>query len=179
MTSTNRHVQDASNLDALPALALSEAHRARPNSRPGGNETIAGRILGNWRMTSWQVEDLASGDTRDALGPNPQGYISYTPDGRVMVLVLKADRTKPATLVPTAEEKLALYDSMFAYAGTYSVDAEKVVHHIDMSWNQSWTGTNQIHFLRLQGDTLTYVGAPARNPMNGRDCVHTVVFQRS
>jgi Lipocalin-like domain len=179
MFSTSQHVQDTSRLDALPALALGEAHGPRPNSRPGGDETVAERILGNWRMTSWRIEDLASGETRDALGPNPQGYITYTPDGRVMVLVLKADRIRPAALVPTAEEKLALYDSMFAYAGTYAVDAEKVVHHIDMSWNQSWTGTNQIRFLRLQGDRLTYVGAPARNPMNGRDCVHTVVFQRS
>jgi hypothetical protein len=179
MTSTSQHVQNAPRFDVLPAFTLGEAHGARPNSRPCGDETVAERILGSWRMVSWQIEDLASGETRDALGPNPQGYITYTPDGRVVVLVLKGDRIKPAVLVPTAEEKLALYDSMFAYAGTYTVDAEKVVHHIDMSWNQSWTGTNQIRFLRLEGDRLTYVGAPARNPMNGRDCVHTVVFQRS
>ena len=130
-------------------------------------------------MLSWQVEDLASGEIRDALGPNPHGHISYTRDGRVIVLVLRADRPKPAALVPTNEEKLSLYDSMFAYAGTYTVDAEKVVHHIDMSWNQSWTGQSQIRFLRLEGDRLVYVGAPAKNPMNGRDCVHTVVFERS
>jgi hypothetical protein len=135
---------------------------------------MAERILGNWRMVSWQIEDLASGETRDALGPNPHGYITFTPDVRVMVLVLKADRAKPATLVPTPAEKLAL-----AYAGTFTSNAEKVVHHIDMSWNQSWSGTDQIRFLRLKGDSLTYVGAPAKNPMNGRDCVHTVVFQRS
>lgn len=137
------------------------------------------RILGNWKMVSWQVEDLANGETSDALGPDPQGYITYTRDGRVIVLVLKAGRPRPAALVPTDAEKLALYDTMFAYAGTYLVDAEKVVHHIDMSWNQSWTGTSQIRFLRLEGDRLAYRSAPARNPMTGRDCVHKVVFERS
>lgn len=145
----------------------------------GQDDALVERILGNWKMMSWQVEDLATGETRDALGPDPHGYITYTRDGRVIVLVLKASRAKPAALVPTDEEKLALYDSMFAYAGTYTVDAEKVVHHIDMSWNQSWTGTSQIRFLRLEGDRLAYLGAPARNPMNGRDCVHKVVFERS
>jgi hypothetical protein len=70
------------------------------------------------------------------------------------------------------DRRLWCYDSMFAYAGTFTAFADKVVHHIDMSWNQAWTGTDQIRFLRLQGDSLTYVGAPARNPMNGRDCVH-------
>ena len=145
----------------------------------GLDDALAECILGNWKMMSWQVEDLASGEIRDALGPDPHGYITYTPDGRVIVLILKASRPKPAALVPTYEEKLALYESMFAYAGTYTVDAEKVVHYIDMSWNQSWTGTSQIRFLRLEGDRLTYLGAPARNPMNGRDCVHKVVFERS
>ena len=179
MTGTSQTIQGTSRHDDLSAITLLEAHDAWPRPRKGENDVNAERILGNWRMISWQIEDLASGETRDALGPNPRGYITYTRDGRVMVLVLKAERARPAALVPTDAEKLALYDSMFAYAGTYTVDAEKVVHHIDMSWNQSWTGTNQIRFVHLDGDTLTYIGAPARNPINGRDCVHTVVFKRS
>jgi hypothetical protein len=136
------------------------------------------KILGSWRMVSWTVEDLSTGKTTPALGENPAGYITYSSDGRVMVLVLRGDRRKPAELIPTDEEKVALYDGMFAYAGTYSVDDEKVLHHIDMSWNEAWTGTTQVRFLKLQGDTLTYTSAPARNPINGRDCVHKVIFRR-
>ena len=136
-------------------------------------------LLGSWKMLSWTIEDLISGEKTPALGENPSGYITYSADGRVMVLVLRPDRSKPAGLVPTDAEKIALYDSMFAYAGTYSVDADKVLHHIDMSWNEVWSGTTQIRFLKLQGDELTYVSAPARSPMNGRDCVHTVVFRRA
>jgi len=81
-------------------------------------------------------------------------------------------------LVPTDAEKVALYDSMFAYAGTYTVDQEKVSHHIGMSWNQAWTGTVQVQFLRLEEDRLTYTSVPARSPMTGRDCVHSVVVSR-
>jgi hypothetical protein len=136
---------------------LNSVHCARKIPATGQDEALAARILGNWKMVSWQVEDLASGDPPDALGPNPRGYITYTRDRRVIVLVLKARRPTPAALVPTTAEKLELYDSMFAYAGTYVVEAEKVVHHIDMSWNESWTGTAQIRFFRLDGDTLTYV----------------------
>jgi hypothetical protein len=137
------------------------------------------QLLGTWKMDSWTVEDLVSGEKSPALGESPAGYITYSREGRVMVLVLRGDRKKPAGLVPTDAEKIALYDSMFAYAGTYSVDGEKVLHHIDMSWNEAWTGTTQIRFLKLQGDQLTYISAPARNPMNGRDCVHTVIFRRA
>ena len=139
---------------------------------------LARRLHGTWKMQSWKTEDLLTGEISDALGPDPEGYITYTSDGRVMVLVLRVDRKKPAALVPTDEEKIALYDSMFAYAGTFTLDHEKVVHHIDMSWNHSWTGTSQIRFHTIRDDELTYVSAPAKNPMSGRDCVLTVLFQR-
>jgi hypothetical protein len=135
-------------------------------------------LIGTWKMVSWIVEDLETGAKQDALGPDPVGMITYSADGRVMVLVLKRDRKAPADLVPINEEKIALYDSMFAYAGTFTVDQGKVVHHIDMSWNQTWTGTHQIRFFALRDGVLTYVGAPAKNPMTGRDCVHTVIFRR-
>jgi hypothetical protein len=29
---------------------------------------------------------------------------------------------------------------MVAYAGSYSVDGDKVTHKIDVSWNQAWNG---------------------------------------
>lgn len=139
----------------------------------------ADRIIGTWKMTSWTYEDLATGDTHEALGANPAGCITYSPDGRVTVLVLRRDRKKPAALVPTDAEKVALYDTMFAYAGTFTIDHEKVIHHIDMSWNEAWTGTDQMRFYKLQNDELTYISAPAKNPMTGRDCVHTVIFRRA
>jgi hypothetical protein len=150
----------------------------KPELRDDRHERAA-QLQGAWKMTSWTVEDLLSGEKTPALGENPAGYITYSPEGRVMVLVLRGGRERPAGLVPTDAEKIALYDSMFAYAGTYSVDDEKVLHHIDMSWNEAWTGTTQIRFLKLEGDQLTYISAPAPSPMNGRDCVHTVIFRRA
>jgi Lipocalin-like domain len=142
-------------------------------------ESQRDKILGSWQMVSWTIKDLSTGQISPALGDNPVGYITYTPEGRVMVLVLRGYRRKPAALVPTDAEKVALYDSMFAYAGTYSVDDEKVLHHIDMSWNEAWTGTTQVRFLRLHGDMLTYTSSPAPNPLNGHDCVHNVIFRRA
>ncbi len=139
---------------------------------------LAKQILGSWRMMSWTYETLETGETKDALGPNPRGYINYAPDGRVMVLVLKQDRKTPAALVPTLEEKIALYDTMFAYAGTYSVEADRVIHNIDMSWNKAWEGTQQVRFITTDGSTLTYRSAPAKNPLDGKDCVHTVKFEK-
>ena len=93
-------------------------------------------------------------------------------------LVLNEDRKSPASLVPTSEEKIALYDTMFAYAGTYTVEGDRVVHHLDMSWNKAWEGTRQVRTITVDGETLNYLSEPAENPLDGKLCVHTVKFTK-
>jgi hypothetical protein len=139
---------------------------------------LTSQLLGSWRMTSWTIEVLETGEVKDALGKNPRGYINYSPDGRVMVLVLHKDRPMPKALVPMPEEKISLYDTMIAYAGTYSVENDRIIHQVDMSWNKAWEGTKQIRFIKMDGRTLTYKTAPAKNPLDGLDCIHTVRFEK-
>jgi hypothetical protein len=114
----------------------------------------------------------------DALGPEPRGFVTYTADARVMVLVVKRDRPMPSNLTPTPAEKIALYDSLFAYSGTYSVDAEQVTHHIDTSWNEAWNGTHQVRYCTIEGNRLTYRNPPAKDPMDGQECRYTVEFEK-
>lgn len=138
----------------------------------------AAALVGTWNMTSWKREIVATGEKIDALGPNPVGYINYGPDGRFYALVVSRNRPTPATLPPSDTDKLKLFDSMLAYAGTYSVDNEKAVHHVDASWNQAWTGTDQVRFYNLDGDKLTISGAPAKDPHTGKEAIHRLEFQR-
>ena len=117
---------------------------------------LTSQLLGSWRMTSWTFEVLETGEVKDALGKNPRGYINYSPDGRVMVLVLHEDRPMPKALVPTSEEKISLYDTMFAYAGTYSVENDRVIHQVDMSWNKAWEAQSRSGLLKWTvGPSLT------------------------
>ncbi|HKM82456.1 MAG TPA: lipocalin-like domain-containing protein [Candidatus Acidoferrum sp.] len=93
--------------------------------------------------------------------------------------MLKNDRRRPSGLLPTDDEKLALYDSMFAYSGVYTVNPDRVVHHLDMSWNEAWSGTEQVRFCKLEGNILTFISAPAKSPLDGREVVHEVIFERA
>jgi hypothetical protein len=112
------------------------------------------------------------------LGPDPQGFITYTADGRVSVIVVPRDRPAPASLPPSDAEKVRLFDSLFAYAGTYTLGDDKVVHHLDTTWNQSWTGTEQVRFYKLSGNRLSIHGAPAPDPFTGQDVIHRVEFEK-
>lgn len=116
---------------------------AQETARSGDNP-----LLGTWKLQTFTM-----------FGDHPNGYLSYSPDGRMYAIIVEGDRLKPRAAIPTDLEKLYLQGSMFAYAGTYTVDGDKVIHHVDISWNQSWTGTDQVQFYKLDGGILTLTNA--------------------
>jgi hypothetical protein len=130
-------------------------------------------------MLSWKRVLVETGEEADVLGANPFGYINYAPDGRLMVFVLKSGRPRPKSSPPTAEEKLALFDTMFAYVGTYTVEQDRVVHRIDGSWNEAWTGTTQVRLLSFEGGKLIYRTPETVDPMDGKLCTYRVEFERA
>src|ERR1700745_673630 len=85
-------------------------------------------ILGTWKLRSLVYQAAATGQRSRPFGDHPDGYLSYSPDGRMYAIGVAEDRPKPRDLVPTDEEKVKLQGTMFGYAGTYTVDGEKVVH---------------------------------------------------
>jgi Lipocalin-like domain len=136
------------------------------------------RILGTWNILSWKRTLIESGEESDAFGPNPTGYINYAPDNRLMVLVLQGNRLRPSGNPPTEREKVALFDSMFAYAGTYVVELDRVIHNLDASWNELWTGTLQTRFISFENNRLIYTTPETVDPMDGKLCTYKVELSR-
>jgi hypothetical protein len=86
---------------------------------------------------------------------------------------------RPVPLGPAAtdEERVALYETMFAYAGAYSVEDGKVTHHVDVAWNEEWRGTDQVRFYELNGNTLT-ITASVMEPTNGMQAQYVLVWEK-
>src|SRR5262249_53954210 len=114
------------------------------------NEATRARLIGTWRLVAVVNEDVATGKKTDYFGPNPEGYINCGPDGRMIVINARSDRKKPKGASPTAEEAADLFKSVLAYAGTYSIAGNEVTHHVDISWNESWTGTHQSRLAKFE-----------------------------
>jgi hypothetical protein len=128
-----------------------------------------GAVLGTWRLQSYVREVLETGERYNQFGDEPDGYIGYAPDNRMYAIFTRGDRITPADVVPTEEEGVQLLGTMVAYAGAFTLEPGKVTHHIDISWNQAWTGTNQVRFYKLEGDTLTITTAPYKSYLDGRE----------
>jgi lipocalin-like protein len=135
-------------------------------------------IVGTWRIESFVREVTATGQRYSEFGDKPGGFISYLPDGRMHAMLVADNRAKPAGPVPTDTEKAALFGTMIAYAGTYRIDGDKVIHDVEASWNQLWTGSKQVRFFKAEGDTLTIATAVARSPRDGQDGRTIVVFKK-
>lgn len=138
----------------------------------------AAALVGTWRMVTWTRRLVDTNAEAEAFGHAPRGVMNYDAAGRLMVIVLRADRRTPASSLPTDAEKIALFDTMFAYAGTYRVEPGLVVHELDMSWNELWTGSRQLRHFRWDGDRLVYTSPPTRDPLDGRECIYTITWEK-
>ena len=139
-------------------------------------QSCTGPKLGTWKLQSFTTEDVATGRKTNMFGAHPSGYLNYGPDCRMCAILVKEGRKAPDALVPTDVERVDLYSGFIAYAGTYSIEGDKVSHHIDASWNQSWTGTTQVRQFRIDGNSLYIRTLPAKDPMTGNETSAVLVW---
>jgi hypothetical protein len=91
-------------------------------------------LEGTWKLVSSKRTNTVTGASTDTFGSNPLGYIMYSKDGRMMVLMTRGDRPKPNSIDKiTDEQRHRLFSSMLAYSGTYKFDEKVIEHHIDPS----------------------------------------------
>ena len=135
-------------------------------------------LLGTWKLKSFVRQDVASGERRPALGEHPDGYLGYAPDGRMYALFVAEGRVVPKGDQPTDSERAQLHKSMLSYAGTYTIAGDKVVHHLDIAWNNARIGSDQIRYFKLDGDRLTLTTERNKSPIDGSEGVGVLEFER-
>ncbi len=135
------------------------------------------KLIGSWRMDRWTRTSVVTGETTDALGASPIGYIAYHRDGRMMATVFRRDRPAPADKKWTEAEKAQLFDDMLAYVASYRLEGDRVVHHVDGAWNPNWRGELSRPFT-LEGDRLVISGAPGIDPTTGEEVIYRMEFTK-
>ena len=112
-------------------------------------------LYGTWRLLTWTGDLLDTGQKEDVFGKSPNGYISFGRDGRMMAIMVREGRAKPADLAKlTDPERAELFKGLLAYGGTYTVEGNRFVTNVDISSNENWTGTRQTRNYRIDGKKL-------------------------
>ncbi len=57
---------------------------------------------------------------------------------------------------------------MSAYGRTYTVVGTTITHRVDISWNQIFTGTDQLRNIKLDGRTVILSTNPQPSSIDGK-----------
>jgi hypothetical protein len=114
-------------------------------------------LIGTWRLTSVEAR-YEDSSVIYPWGPNARGFLIYTQDGYMSAMIMRADR--PRFLVSdmlggSIEEQAQAAQSYLSYGGTYEIQGDKIIHHIEASLFPNWVGEDQVRFVdKLTKDQL-------------------------
>jgi Lipocalin-like domain len=161
-------------LPAVAALALVAFASHGGNQKSG---SLQQQIQGAWTMVSNVLDQ--GGNKVEPYGPDAKGSVILTSNGRVILVITRADVPKFASnnrTTGTPEENKAAVAGSIAYFGTYTVnDADKMlVMHLEGSSYPNWVGTDQKRTLELSADEMKFIN---QSPSMGQGTV-TVTWKR-
>lgn len=163
-----------SKFNVTVALVVGVCSYAALSSAVGAAED---EIYGSYKLISSSRKLLDSGQVETF--PKEQGYITYGRDGRMQVLIVRGNRPKAESVEKlTDQQRIELFRSLTAYSGTYKFDGKSVEHHIDISWNEVWTGTTQIRDVKKEGDRVILTTRPAPFAADGKMSVVTLEWEK-
>jgi hypothetical protein len=136
-------------------------------------------VVGTWQVTTYSMTVVSTNQTSRPFGENPKGYIQYSPGGHMVVFLQTGNQIRIAGSAYTDAERAEVHKSIFgAYAGTYTVEGDKIVNRVVAAWRPDWIGTDQIRFFEISGNKLTITTAPVTFSQTGQQIVSTLTFER-
>ena len=133
------------NIVGISALMVSLA--MLPGSVSAQQKSIKDQLVGTWTLL---LDDniKADGSHVPAFGPNPEGSLVFTADGRYSLQIFRHGRPAFASkdrLTGTADENKAAVQGMIVHFGAYAVDeaGKTFTFRVEAGSFPNWDGTSQ------------------------------------
>lgn len=144
--------------------------------------TAAGSDLeGSWRLERWEAA-AEDGSVVLPFGERPEGILVYGADGTVITTIAPAGRPRLSSADPLHGgpdgERLRAAETFVAYAGTWTVAGDDVVHTVAMSLYPNWVGTRQVRHVRFLDDGARLELSTDPFLLDGRRAVQRLVWRR-
>jgi Lipocalin-like domain len=122
------------------------------------NRSRQERLIGSWKLVSYEVRDDDCRGVIYPLGRDAKGYILYTLDGYLSAQIMRLNRSLFQTADPSggtdAQSSLAARGYL-AYSGPYHVEDDSVVvHEAEVSLFPNRVNQNESHMTVLTGRRL-------------------------
>jgi hypothetical protein len=135
-------------------------------------------LYGTWKLVSATRKMLDTGQVEQYRGKAPKGYTMFGRDGRFLSFIVSEGRPKPESVAKmTDQQRVQLFNTMNAYAGTYKVDGNKLLYTFDLTHNEV-TERASVREIKIDGRTLTMVNEPAPATIDGKMAQATTVWEK-
>ena len=126
-------------------------------------------LIGSWRLEGVEVVGEDAGAGPAPFGGNPEGILHYLPDGRMAVLIQNSDRApiEGGRRGGSDVEWRRAARTFTAYAGSWTLEPGRVVHHVDFNSFPNDVGVDYIRIAHIDGDHL-YLETPTELPADQR-----------
>jgi hypothetical protein len=147
---------------------------AIPLSTPAAEKDLHG----TWKMLSQSQKVLDTGEVRAGRGAAPKGYVTFSPDGRMMGMIMNDKRPKPESVAKmTDQQRIELFNTMNAFAGTYKLQGNKLTYHFELTHNEV-AARASVREIKVEGGKLTMVNEPSFATSDGKRVQTTTVWEK-
>lgn len=120
-------------------------------------------LVGVWQLVAIAARHADGTIAPEVYGAHPVGCLTYTADGYMMVMFAQGNRSplsgqpqSPFDLGAVPVEELAqAFASFSAYAGTYTLDGNRVYHHLTIASIPNRVGTTLVRTFAVGGSALS------------------------
>jgi Lipocalin-like domain len=130
-------------------------------------------LVGTWKLISARAIFPDGSVDTEVYGSNPTGYITYAAEGQMMVMFSRSDRpplsgdaTSPfsaSMLSVPVEERAQAFSTFSAYGGTYTVNENTVIHHVEVASIPNRVGKDLVRTFVLNGNQITLKTQPVNS----------------
>jgi hypothetical protein len=134
-------------------------------------------IAGTWKVVSCVAEDLETKEQMLPYGQYPGGEIVFTPEKRIIALLMFEGRKGGQS----EAERAAAFSAMYLIAGTYRVEGSKFFYTVEVSDQPALIGREREREFKIEGNRLTVNTIPDRLSRwsRGHLARSIVVFERA
>jgi Lipocalin-like domain len=113
-------------------------------------------IVGSWKLVSVAATSADGKSLASPMGEHPTGLLLYSADGRMSLIITHQGRPKLSgdRLDSPTEERANAFSTMVAYAGSYRMEGNKLIHHVEAASSQNWVGTELPRIVTFDGNRV-------------------------
>ncbi|MGD0132168.1 MAG: lipocalin-like domain-containing protein [Bryobacteraceae bacterium] len=142
----------------------------------GGFGSVSNKLVGTWKLVSASTTTSTGERSETPYGLDPVGFLTYTDDGRITAMISHSARKALFSGGGSLEEQAEAFKTFFGYAGRYTVNGDKVTHHVEISSIENYVGRDLVRNVKFQGDRITLVTPPT--PVNGKTQIFELIWER-